>query len=158
MSIINTELVRANPRLDGLDRNGLKDLIKQAREALNPRYIISNDYCVAGNVMLFAADHSSGDYNHLPKEGKDLVDEFGENWLYDRICYHGFSGNEADEGADLDDVLKEYKFVKKHVDAFIKAAEEAKRHGADTIIRCNADDFRYSTLEGYEDDDDNDND
>lgn len=66
MSIINAELVRANPRLDGLDREGLKDLIKQAKEALNPRYNISDDYCVAGNVMLFAANHSSGDYRHLP--------------------------------------------------------------------------------------------
>lgn len=152
MSLINAELVRANPRLDGLDRNGLKDLIKQAKEALNPRYKISDDYYVAGNVMLFAEDHSSGDYNHLPKEGKDLVDEFGPSWLYDQICSYGFSGNEADDGDDLDDVLKQYKFVKKHVDAFIKAAEEAKRHGANTIIRCNADDFQYSTLDGYEDD------
>ena len=153
MSLINTELVRANPRLDGLDREGLKDLIKQAKEALNPRYKISDDYYVAGNVMLFAEDHTSGKYDHLPQEGKDLVDEFGENWFYDSICSHAFSGNEADDGYDLDDVLKQYKFVKKHVDAFIKAAEEAKRHGADTIVRCNADDFHYNTLDGYEDND-----
>ena len=33
MSLINTKLVRANPRLDGLDREGLKDLIRQAKEA-----------------------------------------------------------------------------------------------------------------------------
>lgn len=140
MSLINTTLVRANPRLDGLDRAGLKDLIKQAKEALNPRHKISDDYYVAGNVMLFAENHSSGDYEHLPQEGKDIVDEFDNNWLYG-ICSHAFSGNEADVGADLDDVLKQYKFVKKHVDAFIKAAEEAKRHGADTIVRCDPDDF-----------------
>ena len=152
MSLINTELVRANPRLDGLDRDGLKDLINQAKEALNPRYKISDDYYVAGNVMLFAEDHSSGDCNHLPKEGKDIVDEFGESWIYDAFCSHGFTGNEADDGADLDAVLKEYKFVKKQVDAFIKAAEEAKRRGADTIVRCNADEFDYNSLEGYEDD------
>ncbi len=153
MSLINAELVRSNPRLDGLDREGLKDLIKQAKEALNPRYKISDDYYVAGNVMLFAEDHTSGDYSHLPQEGKDLVDEFGENWFYDSICSHAFYGNEADDGYDLDDVLKQYKFVKKHVDAFIKAAEEAKRRGADTIVRCNADDFHYNTLDGYEDND-----
>ena len=152
MSLINTTLVRANPRLDGLDRAGLKDLIKQATEALNPRHKISDDYYVAGNVMLFAENHSSGDYDHLPPEGKELVDEFDDTWLYSRICSHGFSGNEADDGADLDDVLKQYKFVKKHVDAFIKAAEEAKRHGADTIVRCDPDDFCYNTLDGYEDD------
>ena len=152
MSLINTELVRANPRLDGLDRDGLKELIKQAKEALNPRYKISDDYCVAGNVMLFAANHSSGDYDNLPQEGKAIVDEFDNNWLYNQLCTRGFSGNEADDGADLDDVLKEYKFVKKHVDAFIKAAEEAKRHGADTIVRCDPDDFCYNTLDGCEDD------
>lgn len=153
MSLINAELVRANPRLDGLDREGLKELIKQAKDALNPCYKISDDYRVIGNVMLFAEDHSSGDYNHLPQEGKELVDEFGESWLYDQICSHGFYGNEADDGADLDAVIKEYKFVKKHVDAFIKAAEEAKRHGADTVVRCNADNFHYNTVEGYEDND-----
>jgi hypothetical protein len=87
----------------------------------------------------------------LPKEGKDIVDEFGESWFYDSLCSHGFYGNEASDGADLDAVLKEYKFVKKHVDAFIKAAEEAKRRGADTIVRCNADNFHYNTVEGYED-------
>lgn len=150
MSLINTELVRANPRLNGLDRDGLKDLIKQAKEALNPRYTISPDYCVAGNVMMFASTHSSGNYDHLPQEGKDIVDEFGHDWLYD-ICSKGFSGNEADDGVELDIVLKQYKFIKKYVDAFIKAAEEAKRHGADTIIHCNADNFHYGTLEGYED-------
>jgi hypothetical protein len=150
MSLINTELVRTNPRLDGLDRDGLKDLIKQAKEALNPCYKISDDYRVIGNAMLFAEDHTSGDYNHLPQEGKDLVDEFGESWLYE-ICSHGFYGNDADDGADLNEVLKQYKFVKKHVDAFIKAAEEAKRRGADTIVCCNADNFHYNTVEGYED-------
>lgn len=152
MSLINADLVRANPRLDGLDREGLKDLIKQAKEALNPRYTISEDYCVAGNVMIFAEDHSSGDYEHLPQEGKDIVDEFDNNWLYG-ICSHGFSGNDADDGADLNAVLKEYKFIKKHVDAFIKAAEEARRRGADTIVHCNADDFHYNTVEGYDDED-----
>ena len=153
MSLINAELVRANPRLDGLDRDGLKDLIKQAKEALNPRYKISDDYYVAGNVMLFAENnHSSGNYDHLPKEGKDLVDEFGHDWLYDQICSYAFTGDAADEGDNIDDVIKQYKFVKKHVDAFIKAAEEAKRHGADTIVRCNADDFHYDSLDGYEDD------
>lgn len=152
MSLINTELVRANPRLNGLDRDGLKDLIKQAKEALNPRYTISPDYCVAGNVMMFASTHSSGNYDHLPQEGKDIVDEWGHDWLYEQISTHAFSGNEGGDGIELDTVLKEYKFVKKHVDAFIKAAEEAKRHGADTIVRCNADEFNYSSLEGYEDD------
>lgn len=153
MSLINTELVRANPRLDGLDREGLKDLIRQAKEALKaPRHKISDDYYVAGNVMLFAEDHSSGKYDRLPQEGQDLIDQFGENWLYDKICSHGFSGHSADAGCSLDDVLKQYKFVKKCVEEFIKAAEEAKRHGADTIVRCNADNFHYDTLEGYEDD------
>lgn len=150
MSLINAELVRANPRLDGLDREGLKELIKQAKDALNPCYKISDDYRVIGNVMLFAEDHSSGDYDNLPKEGKDIVDEFSKDWFYDALCTYGFSGNEANDGADLDAVLKEFKFVKKHVDAFIKAAEEAKRHGADTIVRCNADDFHYNTVKGYE--------
>lgn len=151
MSLINTEMVRANPRLDGLDRDGLKELIKQAKEALNPRYNIGKDYCVAGNVMLFAEKHSSADYDHLPDEGKAIVDEFGDNWLY-CMCSKGFYGNEADEGVDLDIVLKEYKFIKKYVDAFIKAAEEAKRHGAEKIIQCNPDNFHYNTLDGYEDD------
>ena len=152
MSLINSELVRSNPRLEGLDRDGLKDLIKQAKEALNPRYKISDDYYVAGNVMLFADNHSSGNYDHLPQEGKDIVDEFGHDWLYDNLCSHAFTGNEAGDGVDIDAVIKEYKFVKKHVDAFIKAAEEAKRHGADTIVRCNADEFHYDTLEGYDED------
>ena len=153
MSLINTKLVRANPRLDGLDREGLKDLIRQAKEALKaPRHKISDDYYVAGNVMLFAEDHSSGKYDRLPQEGQDLINQFGSSWFYDQICSHPFSGHSADEGYSLDDVLKQYKFVKKCVEEFIKAAEEAKRHGADTIVRCNADDFHYDTLEDYEDD------
>ena len=153
MSLINTELVRANPRLDGLDREGLKDLIRQAKEALKaPRYKISDDYYVAGNVMLFAEDHSSGKYDRLPQEGQDLINQFGSSWFYDQICSHPFSGHSADEGYSLDDVLKQYKFVKKCVEEFIKAAEEAKCHGADTIVRCNADNFHYDTLEDYEDD------
>ena len=154
MSLINTELVRANPRLDGLDREGLKDLIKQAKEALKvPRHKISDDYCVAGNVMLFAEDHSTGNYDSLPQEGQDLIEQFGASWLYDQICSHPFSGHSAGDGYSLDGVLKQYKFVKKCVDEFIKAAEEAKLCGADTVVRCNADDFHYDTLEGYEDDD-----
>lgn len=153
MSLINPELVRANPRLDGLDREGLKDLIRQAKEALKPqRHKITDDYCVAGNVMLFAEDHSSGNYDSLPQEGQDLIDQFGANWLYDQICAYPFSGHSVGEGYSLDDVLKQYKFVKKCVGKFIEAAEEAKRLGADTIVRCNADDFHYDTLEGYEDD------
>ena len=153
MSLINTELVRANPRLDGLDHEGLKDLIRQAKEALKaPRHKISDDYYVAGNVMLFAEDHSSGKYDRLPQEGQDLINQFGSSWFYDQICSHPFSGHSADEGYSLDDVLKQYKFVKKCVEEFIKAAEEAKCHGADTIVRCNADDFHYDTLEDYEDD------
>ena len=153
MSLINAELVRANPRLDGLDREGLKDLIRQAKEALKPqRHKISDDYYVAGNVMLFAEDHSSGNYDSLPQEGQDLIDQFGANWLYDQICAYPFSGHSVGEGYSLGDVLKQYKFVKKHIDEFIEAAEEAKQCGADTIVRCNADDFHYDTLEGYEDD------
>ena len=153
MSLINAELARANPRLDGLDREGLKDLIRQAKEALKaPRHKISDDYYVAGNVMLFAEDHSTGNYDSLPQEGQDLIDQFGANWLYDQICAYPFSGHSVGEGYSLDDVIKQYKFVKKHIDEFIEAAEEAKRHGADTIVRCNADDFHYDTLEGYEDD------
>ena len=153
MSLINTELVRANPRLDGLDRKGLKDLIKQAEEALNPCYKISDDYYVAGNVMLFAKDHSTGNPVHLPQEGRDLIEEFGADWFYDQICAYPFYGQSADAGYSLDGVLKQYKFVKKCIDKFIKAAEEAKQCGADTIVRCNADNFHYDTLEGYEDDD-----
>lgn len=152
MSLINTELVRANPRLDGLDREGLKDLIRQAKEALNPCHKISDDYYVAGNVMLFAEDHSTGNPDRLPQEGQDLIDQFGSSWFYDQICSYPFSGHSADEGYRLDDVLKQYKFVKKYVEEFIKAAEEAKRHGADIIVRCNADNFHYDTLEDYEDD------
>ena len=154
MSLINTELVRANPRLDGLDREGLKDLIRQAKEALKaPRHKISDDYCVAGNVMLFAEEHSTGNPDSLPQEGQDLIEQFGANWLYDQVCAYPFSGHSAGEGYSLDDVLKQFKFVKKCIDEFIKAAEEAKLCGADTVVRCNADDFHYDTLEGYEDDD-----
>lgn len=153
MSLINAELVRANPRLDGLDREGLKDLIKQAKDALNPRHKISDDYYVAENVMLFAEDHSTGNPDRLPREGQDLIEQFGTNWFYDQICAYPFFGKSADAGYSLDDVLKQYKFVKKCIDKFIKAAEEAKQCGADTIVRCNADDFHYDTLEGYEDDD-----
>lgn len=153
MSLINAELVRANPRLDGLDREGLKDLIRQAKEALKaPRHKISDDYCVAGNVMLFAEDHSTGNPDRLPQEGQDLIEQFGANWLYDQVCAYPFSGHSAGEGYSLDDVLKQYKFVKKCIDEFIKAAEEAKQLGADTIVRCNAADFHYDTLEDYEDD------
>ena len=153
MSLINDELVRANPRLDGLDREGLKDLIRQAKEALKaPRHKISDDYCVAGNVMLFAEDHSTGNPDRLPQEGQDLIEQFGANWLYDKVCAYPFSGQSAGEGYSLDDVLKQFKFVKKCIDEFIKAAEEAKRLGADTIVRCNPDNFHYDTLEGYEDD------
>lgn len=153
MSLINTELVRANPRLDGLDRKGLKDLIRQAEEALNPCHKISDDYYVAGNVMLFAKDHSTGNPDHLPQEGRVLIEQFGADWFYDQICAYPFYGQSADAGYSLDDVLKQYKFVKKCIDKFIKAAEEAKQCGADTIVRCNADDFHYDTLEGYKDDD-----
>ena len=154
MSLINTKLVRANPRLDGLDRKGLKDLIRQAKEALKaPRHKISDDYYVAGNVMLFAKDHSTGNPNRLPQEGRDLIEQFGADWFYDQICAYPFYGQRADAGCSLDDVLKQYKFVKKCIDEFIKAAEKAKQCGADTIVRCNADDFYYDTLEGYEDDD-----
>lgn len=153
MSLINTELVRANPRLDGLDRKGLKNLIRQAEEALNPCHKISDDYYVAGNVMLFAKDHSTGNPDHLPQEGRDLIKQFGADWFYDQICAYPFYGQIADAGYSLDDVLKQYKFVKKCIDKFIKAAEEAKQCGADTIVRCNADDFHYDTLEGYKDDD-----
>ena len=153
MSLINTKLVRANPRLDGLDREGLKDLIRQAKEALKaPRHKISDDYYVAGNVMLFAEDHSTDNYARLPQEGQDLIDQFGASWFYDQIGSHPFSGHSAGDGYSLKDVLKQYKFVKKCIDEFIKAAEEAKRLGADTIVRCNPDDFHYDTLEGYEDD------
>lgn len=152
MSLINTELVRANPRLDGLDRKGLKDLIRQAEEALNPCHKISDDYYVAGNVMLFAKDHSTGNPDHLPQEGRDLIEQFGADWLYDQICAYPFYGQSADAGYSLDDVLKQYKFVKKCIDKFIKAAEEAKQCGADTIVHCNPDDFHYDKLEGYEDD------
>lgn len=153
MSLINTEPVRANPRLNGLDREGLKDLIRQAKEALKaPCHKISDDYCVAGNVMLFAKDHSTGNPDSLPQEGLDLIEQFGANWLYDQVCAYPFSGHSAGDGYSLDDVLKQYKFVKKCIDKFIKAAEEAKQRGADTIVRCNADDFHYDTLEGYEDD------
>ena len=153
MSLINTELVRANPRLDGLDRKGLKDLIRQAKEALKAsRHKISDDYYVAGNVMLFAKDHSTGNPDRLPQEGQDLIDQFGADWFYDQICSYPFSGQRADAGCSLDDVLKQYKFVKKCIDEFIKAAEKAKQCGADTIVHCNADDFYYDTLEGYEDD------
>ena len=153
MSLINDELVRANPRLDGLDREGLKDLIRQAKEALKaPRHKISDDYYVAGNVMLFAEDHSTDNYARLPQEGQDLIDQFGASWFYDQICSYPFSGHSAGEGYSLDDVLKQFKFVKKCIDEFIKAAEEAKQRGADTIVRCNPDDFYYDTLEGYEDD------
>lgn len=154
MSLINTELVRANPRLDGLDRKGLKDLIRQAKEALKaPRHKISDDYYVAGNVMLFAKDHSTGNPDRLPQEGRDLIEQFGADWFYDQICAYPFYGQRADAGYSLDDVLKQYKFVKKCIDKFIKAAEEAKQCGADTIVHCNADDFHYDTLEDYEDDD-----
>lgn len=154
MSLINTKLVRANPRLNGLDREGLKNLIKQAKEALKaPRHRISDDYCVAGNVMLFAEVHSTGNYDSLPQEGRDLINQFGATWFYDQICSYPFSGHSAGAGYSLDDVLKQYKFVKKCIDEFIRAAEEAKQCGADTIVRCNADDFHYDTLEGYEDDD-----
>lgn len=153
MSLINTELVRTNPRLDGLDRKGLKDLIRQAEEALNPCHKISGDYYVAGNVMLFAKDHSTGNPDHLPQEGRDLIEQFGADWFYDQICAYPFYGQSADAGYSLDDVLKQYKFVKKCIDKFIKAAEEAKQCGADTIVHCNADDFHYDTLEGYKDDD-----
>ena len=154
MSLINTELVRANPRLDGLDRKGLKDLIRQAKEALKAsRHKISDDYYVAGNVMLFAEDHSTGNPDRLPKKGQDLIDQFGATWFYDQICSYPFSGHSAREGYSLHDVLEQYKFVKKCIDEFINAAEEAKRRGADTIVRCNADNFHYDTLEGYEDDD-----
>lgn len=153
MSLINTELVRANPRLDGLDRKGLKNLIRQAEEALNPCHKISDDYYVAGNVMLFAKDHSTGNPDHLPQEGRDLIEQFGADWFYDQICAYPFYGQSADAGYSLDDVLKQYKFVKKCIDKFIKAAEEAKQCGADTIVHCNADDFHYDTLEGYKDDD-----
>ena len=153
MSLINVELVRANPRLDGLDREGLKDLIRQAKEALKPqRHKISDDYYVAGNVMLFAEDHSTGNPDSLPQEGQDLVDQFGANWLYDQMCSYPFSGNSAGDGYSLNNVLKQFKFVKKCVEEFIKAMEEAKRRGADTIVRCNPDDFHYDTLDGYEDD------
>lgn len=153
MSLINAELVRANPRLDGLDREGLKDLIRQAKEALKPQcHKISDDYCVVGNVMLFAEDHSTGNPDNLPQEDQDLIDQFGASWLYDQMCSYSFSGHSADEGYSLNDVLKQYKFVKKCVEEFIKAAEEAKRLGADTIVHCNADNFHYDTLEGYEDD------
>ena len=153
MSLINTELGRANPRLDGLDREGLKDLIRQAKEALKaPRHKISDDYYVAGNVMLFAKDHSTGNPDRLPQEGQDLIYQFGSSWFYNQICSYPFSGPSADEGYSLDGVLKQYKFVKKCVEEFIKAAEEAKRHGADIIVRCNADKFHYDTLEDYEDD------
>ena len=153
MSLINAELVRVNPRLDGLDRKGLKDLIRQAKEALKPqRHKISDDYCVAGNVMLFAEDHSTGNPDRLPQEGQDLIDQFGANWLYEQMCAYPFTGHSAGDGYSLKDVLKQYKFVKKCIDEFIKAAEEAKRLGADTIVRCNPDDFHYDTLEGYEDD------
>ena len=154
MSLINTELVRVNPRLDGLDRKGLKDLIRQAKEALKaPCHKISDDYYVAGNVMLFAKDHSTGNPDHLPQEGRDLIEQFGADWFYDQICAYPFYGQNANAGYSLDDVLKQYKFVKKCIDKFIKAAEEAKQCGADTIVHCNADDFHYNTLEGYEDDD-----
>lgn len=153
MSLINAELVRANPRLDGLDREGLKDLIRQAKEALKaPRHKISDDYYVAGNVMLFAEDHSTGNYDRLPQEGQDLIDQFGASWFCDQVCAYPFSGHSAGEGYSLDDVLKQFKFVKKCIGEFIKAAEEAKQRGADTIVRCNAADFYYDTLEGYEDD------
>ena len=153
MSLINTELVRANPRLDGLDRKGLKDLIRQAKEALKaPRHKISDDYYVAGNVMLFAENHSTDNYDSLPQEGQDLIDQFDKAWFYDQICSYPFSGHSAGDGYSLKDVLKQYKFVKKCIDEFIKAAEEAKRLGADTVVRCNADKFHYDTLEGYEDD------
>lgn len=153
MSLINTELVRANPRLDGLDRKGLKNLIRQAEEALNPCHKISDDYYVAGNVMLFAKDHSTGNPDHLPQEGRDLIEQFGADWFYDQLCAYPFYGQSADAGYSLDDVLKQYKFVKKCIDKFIKAAEEAKQCGADTIVHWNPDDFHYDTLEGYKDDD-----
>ena len=154
MSLINTELVRANPRLDGLDREGLKDLIRQAKEALKaPRHKISDDYYVAGNVMLFAKDHSTGNPDRLPQEGQDLIDQFGSSWFYNQICSYPFSGHSVDVGCSLDDVLKQYKFVKKFIDESIQFAVKAKQCGADTIVRCNADDFYYYTLEGYEDDD-----
>ena len=153
MSLINAELVRANPRLDGLDREGLKNLIRQAKEALKAqRHKISDDYYVAGNVMLFAKDHSTGNPDRLPQEGQDLIYQFGSSWFYNQICSYPFSGHIADVGCSLDDVLKQYKFVKKCIDEFIKAAEKAKQCGADTIVHCNADDFCYDTLEGYEDD------
>lgn len=103
--------------------------------------------------MLFAKDHSTGNPDHLPQEGRDLIEQFGADWFYDQICAYPFYGQSADAGYSLDDVLKQYKFVKKCIDKFIKAAEEAKQYGADTIVRCNADDFHYDTLEGYEDDD-----
>lgn len=154
MSLINTKLVRANPRLNGLDREGLKDLIKQAKEALKaPRHKISDDYYVTGNVMLFAKDHSTGNPDRLPQEGQDLIEQFGASWFYDQICSYPFSGHRVSDGYSLDVVLKQYKFVKKHIDEFIEAAEEAKQCGADTIVRCNADNFHYDTLEGYEGDD-----
>ena len=153
MSLINAELVRANPRLDGLDREGLKDLIRQAKEALKaPCHKISDDYYVAGNVMLFAKDHSTGNPDHLPQEGRDLIEQFGADWFYDQICAYPFYGHSAGEGYSLDDVLKQFKFVKKCIGEFIKAAEEAKQCGADTIVHCNPDDFHYDTLEDYEDD------
>lgn len=152
MSLINAETTRANPRLDGLDRAGLKDLIKQAREALNPRYKISDDYSVAGNVMLFAEHHSSGKDGDVSEECQAMIDEYGESWFYDQLGTKAFSGSEASDGEKLEDVLKQFKCIKKYVDAFIKAAEEAKRHGADTIVRCDADEFDYNSLEGYEDD------
>lgn len=103
--------------------------------------------------MLFAEDHSTGNSGRLPQEGQDLIEQFGAHWFYDQICAYPFSGKSADAGYRLDDVLKQYNFVKKCIDEFIKAAEEAKQCGADTIVCCNADDFHYDTLEGYEDDD-----
>ena len=148
MSLINTTV--CNPLIQNLSKEELKQLIRDAQNALLGKKVLSKDYTVVGDILLMAENHTSGNEDTAPDGLSEIIAD-DEDWFYD-LFSRCFGGDTAEEAKDIDPVIKEISAVKEVIDDFLKSAKEAKRLGVTRILHCDPDNFDYSTLEqGSED-------
>lgn len=148
MSLINTTV--CNPLIQNLSKEELKQLIKDAQDALLGKKTLAKDYTVVSDILLMAENHSSGDEDTAPDGLSELIAD-DSDWFYD-LSSKCFGGDTAEDAKDIDPVIKEMTAIKEVIDAFLKNAKEAKRLGVTRILRCDPDDFDYSSL-GLDDED-----
>lgn len=143
MSLINTTI--SNPLIQNLSKEELKQLIKDAQNALLGKKVLSKDYTVVSDILLMSEHHSSGNEDTAPDGLSEIIAD-DEDWFYD-LFSKCFGGNTAEDARAIDPVIEEMSAVKEVIDAFLKSAKEAMRLGVTRILRCDPDDFDYSTLE-----------